>query len=79
MVMVDEARGVGLGLGKEREKWEPDEAFSVDTLTRGGSRFLVVEEDLGFAEGGIFGEGAWESVQQVAHGRETLRMEGVGL
>ena len=40
MVIVDEARGVGLGLGKEREKWEPDEAFSVDTLTHGGSRFL---------------------------------------
>ena len=57
MVIVDEARGVGLGLGKEREKWEPDEAFSVDTLTRGGSRFLVVlvvEEDLSFAEGRDF-------------------------
>ena len=52
MVIVDKARGVGLGLGKEREKWEPDEAFSVDTLTRGGSRFLVVEEDLSFAEEG---------------------------
>ena len=78
MVIVDEARGVGLGLGKEREKWKPDEAFSVDTLTRGGSGFLVVEEDLSFAER-IFGEGAWESAQQVAHGRETLRMEGVGL
>ena len=36
---------VGLGLGKEKEKREPDEAFSVDTLTRGGSRFLVVEEE----------------------------------
>ena len=34
VVIVDEARGVGLGLGKERGKWEPDEAFSVDTLTR---------------------------------------------
>ena len=33
VVIVDEARGVGLGLGKEREKWEPVEAFSVDTLT----------------------------------------------
>ena len=54
MVIVDKARGVGLGLGKEREKWEPDEAFSVDTLTRGGSRFLVVEEDLSFAEGRDF-------------------------
>ena len=54
MVIVDEARGVGLGLGEEREKWEPDEAFSVDTLTRGGSRFLVVEEDLSFAEGRDF-------------------------
>ena len=43
MVIVDEARGVGLGLGKEREKW--------DTLTRGGSRFLVMEEDVSFAEG----------------------------
>ena len=54
VVIVDEACGVGLGLGKEREKWEPDEAFSVDTLTRGGSRFLVVEEDLSFAEGRDF-------------------------
>ena len=52
MVIVDEAHGVGLGLGKEREKWEPDEALSVDTLTRGGSRFL--EEDLSFAEGRDF-------------------------
>ena len=54
MVIVDKARGVSLGLGKEREKWEPDEAFSVDTLTRGGSRFLVVEEDLSFVEGRDF-------------------------
>ena len=54
MVIVDEACGVGLGLEKEREKWEPDETFSVDTLTRGGSRFLVVEEDLSFAEGRDF-------------------------
>ena len=54
MVIVNEARGVALGLGKEREKWEPDEAFSVDILTRGGSRFLVVEEDLSFAEGRDF-------------------------
>ena len=46
MVIVDEARGVGLGLGKEREKW--------DTLTCGGSRFLVVEEDVSFAEGSDF-------------------------
>ena len=46
MVIVDEACGVGLGLGKEREKW--------DTLTRGGSRFLVVEEDLSFVEGRDF-------------------------
>ena len=45
---------VGLGLGKEKEKREPDEAFSVDTLTHGGSRFLVVEEDLSFAEGRDF-------------------------
>ena len=54
MLIVDEARGIGLGLGKEREKWEPDEAFSMDTLTRGGSRFLSVEEDLSFAEGRDF-------------------------
>ena len=54
MVIVDEARGVGLGLGKEREKWELDEAFSVDILTCGGSRFLVVEEDLSFVEGRDF-------------------------
>ena len=54
VVIVDEARRVGLGLGKEKEKWEPDEVFSVDTLTRGGSRFLVVEEDLSFAEGRDF-------------------------
>ena len=53
VVIVDEARGIGLGLGKEREKWEPDEAFSVDILTHGGSRFLVVE-DLSFAEGSDF-------------------------
>ena len=79
MVIVDEARRVGLGLGKEKEKWEPDEAFSVDTLTCAGSRFLVVEEDLRFGKGGIFGEGVWESAQQAVHGRETLRMEGVGL
>ena len=46
MMIVDEARGVGLGLGKEKEKWEPAEAFYVDTLTCGGSGFLVVEEDL---------------------------------
>ena len=32
-------------------------------------------------KGGIFGEGAWESVQQAAHGCETLkegRKEGWG-
>ena len=46
VMIVDEARGVGLGLGKEKEKWEPVEAFSVNTLTRGGLGFLVVEEDL---------------------------------
>ena len=38
MVIVDEACGVGLGLEKEREKWEPVEAFSGIC---GGSRFLV--------------------------------------
>ena len=54
MMIVDEACGVGLSLGKEKEKWEPVEAFSVDTLTCGGSRFLVVEEDLGFVEGSDF-------------------------
>ena len=45
VMTVDEAFRVGLGLGKE-ERWEPVEAFSVDTLTCGGSGFLVVEEDL---------------------------------
>ena len=50
MVIVDEACGVGLSLGKEKKKWKPVEAFSVDILTRGGSRFLVVEKDLSFAE-----------------------------
>ena len=54
IMTVDEARGVGLGLGKEKEKWEPVEAFSVDTLTRSGSGFLVVVEDLDFAEGSDF-------------------------
>ena len=35
MVIVDEAPGIGLG--KEKEKWKPIKAFSVDTLTCGGS------------------------------------------
>ena len=52
VMTVDEARGVGLG--KKKEKWEPIEAFSVDTLTCSGSGFLVVEEDLGFVEGSDF-------------------------
>ena len=56
MMIVDEACGEGLGLWKEREKWEPVEAFSVDTLTCGGSGFLVVEEDLDFVEGRVFWE-----------------------
>ena len=54
VMIVDEAHRVGLGLGKEKEKWEPVEAFSVNTLTCGGLGFLVVEEDLGFAEGRDF-------------------------
>ena len=48
VMIVDEACGLRLGLGKEKEKWKPVEAFSVDILTCGGSGFLVVEEDLGF-------------------------------
>ena len=51
-MIVDEAHGVGLGLGKE--KWKPVEALFVNTLICGRSRFLVVEEDLGFVEGRIF-------------------------
>ena len=27
-------------------------------------------------KGGIFGEGAWESAQQAAHGRETVCSDG---
>ena len=54
VMTVDEARGVGLGSGKEKEKWKPVEAFFVDILTRGGSGFLVVVEDLDFAEGSDF-------------------------
>ena len=34
MVIVDEARGVGLGLGKEREKWDTLQPFAT-TLRRG--------------------------------------------